>query len=359
MSLETIIIFRIGSLGDTVVALPCFHLIARSFPNARRIVVTDIPASHKAAPLEKVLNNSGLIDGVIYFPPSPRKLRDFLTLRTRIRETKARTLIYIADRSGQVVRTFRDLCFFRACGIRTIIGAPLLQELRRPQIDTVTGDTEREAERLARCLAPLGRIDLFNREGWDLRLQPDEIRIADSMLAPLAGRDFVAINIGGKVQTKDWGNDNWTALLQLMTPTHSNLALVFLGSEDEFDRSAGLAAMWSGSTLNLCGRLEPRESAAAMRRALFFLGHDSGPMHLADAVGIPCVGLFGNNNMPKWWHPMGHGHHIIHNMLGVREISPTEVHAAVCLTCRERGMIGIRAYQEASKACTDTRPAAE
>jgi ADP-heptose:LPS heptosyltransferase len=334
--LESIIIFRIGSLGDTVVALPCFHLIARSFPNSQRIVVTNIPASQKAAPLETVLENSGLIDDVIYFPPSPRKLRDFLTLRTRIRNTEAKMLIYIADRSGQVVRTLRDLCFFRACGIRSIIGVPLTRELRRPRIDTETGHTEREAERLARCLAPLGSIDLHNREGWDLRLQPDEMRTAERMLAPLAGRRFIAINIGGKIQTKDWGDDNWTALFRLMTPTHSDLALAFFGSEDESDRSAGLAAVWSGSTLNLCGRLKPRESAAAMQRALFFLGHDSGPMHLADAAGIPCVGLFGNNNMPKWWHPMGQGHHIIHNMRGVREISPDEVYAAVRLICRER-----------------------
>ena len=336
LALEAIIIFRIGSLGDTVVALPCFHMIARSFPDFRRIVVTDIPASQKAAPVEKVLNNSGLIDEVIYFPPSPRRLRDFLTLRRRIRETRAKNLIYIADRSGQVVRTFRDLCFFRTCGIRKIIGAPLSRELRRPRVvDTATGETEREAERLARCLAPLGPIDLHNREEWNLRLQPDEEQAAEKMLAPLVGQNFIAINIGGKIQAKDWGDDNWTALFQLMVPTHSNLTLVFLGSADEFDRSARLAAVWPGSTLNLCGRLEPRESAAAMQRALFFIGHDSGPMHLADAVGIPCVGLFGNNNMPKCWHPMGQGHHIIHNRSGVREISPDEVYAAVLSTSWE------------------------
>src|SRR5690348_7973995 len=68
----TILIFRIGSLGDTVVALPCFHRIARSFPDCRRIVVTDSPISEKAAPVISVLGDTGLVHGAIYFPPPPR-----------------------------------------------------------------------------------------------------------------------------------------------------------------------------------------------------------------------------------------------------------------------------------------------
>src|SRR5262249_62394923 len=60
-SKETILIFRTGSLGDTIVALPCFHWIARSFPESRRIVLTNTPVSEKAAPLESILANTGLI----------------------------------------------------------------------------------------------------------------------------------------------------------------------------------------------------------------------------------------------------------------------------------------------------------
>jgi hypothetical protein len=50
------------------------------------------------------------------------------------------------------------------------------------------------------------------------------------------------------------------------------------------------------------------------------------------AAGVPCVALFGNFNKPKWWHPMGQGHRTIHNLHGVREITPEEVYAAVCST---------------------------
>jgi ADP-heptose:LPS heptosyltransferase len=310
-----------------VVALPCFHQVARKFSKSLRILVTDIPSSQKAPSAESILGKSGLIDRVIHFPPPPRTIRDILNLWTQIRQTKSRTLIYIADRN--VLSTLRDIIFFRMCGIRHIIGAPLRQDLRRPRIDPATGDLEQEADRLLRCLWSLGPIDLNDRALWDLRLQPSEVAAAKKCLAPLGHKKFVVINAGGKVRSKDWGNENWIALLQLMANSYSHLSLVFVGSADEFDRSAEIAASWPGSTLNLCGALAPRESAAATKQAMAFIGHDSGPMHLAAAVGVPCVGLFGNFNRPKWWHPNGEGHHIIHNMGGIRKISPEEVYAAV------------------------------
>lgn len=331
--METIIIFRIGSIGDTVVALPCFHRVARSFPDARRIVVTDIPASQKASSVQSILGKSDLIHGTISFPPPPRSVQDILDLRTQIRATKAQTLIYIADRD--LPRAVRDLCFFRWCGIQRVVGAPLTSDLRVPHIDPATGLVESESMRLARCLEALGPIDLNDRSFWDLRLQPDEVDNADQRLAPLKGRRFVTVNVGGKVAHKDWGNDNWHFLFRLMAVRHSTLALVFVGSADEFNRSAELAALWPGPTLNLCGYLGPRESAAAMKRAELFVGHDSGPIHLAAAVGVRCVGMFGNFNMPKWWHPTGEGHRIIHDMRGVRMNSPEDVYAAIDLTLAE------------------------
>ena len=47
-----------------------------------------------------------------------------------------------------------------------------------------------------------------------------------------------------------------------------------------------------GAKVNLCGRLTPRETAAVLEHAEVFLGPDSGPMHLAASVGVPCVIAF-------------------------------------------------------------------
>jgi heptosyltransferase-3 len=43
-------------------------------------------------------------------------------------------------------------------------------------------------------------------------------------------------------------------------------------------------------------------------------------MHLAAAMGVRCIGLFGPNNPPGKWHPYGAGHLPLHDMRGVRHI---------------------------------------
>lgn len=326
MSPQTVLVFRIGSLGDTIVALPCFHHIAGTFPDARRVLLTNIPTSQKAATVESVIGNSGLVHDVIYFPGPPRRVHALLSLLARIRRTRATTLVYIADR--KLLPTLRDIVYFRACGIREVIGAPLSRDLRHLRVDPETGDREREAERLVRCLAPLGPIDLHDPHMWDLHLLPEEQRAADAAFAELGVDDFIAVSIGTKWRVNDWGDANWAELLRSLGSDWCNLALVFFGSGDEFNRSSRLAAEWRGRTLNLCGRLSPRESAAALQRALAFLGHDSGPMHLASAVGVPCVAIFGNRYPPKVWHPIGQYHRLIHNMHGVAAIPGAQVHEA-------------------------------
>src|SRR5919106_1776569 len=91
--------------------------------------------------------------------------------------------------------------------------------------------------------------------------------------------------------------------------------LAMLGAADERARSDALAANWPGNRANLCGRLTVRESAAALTRARIYLGHDSGPMHLAAAVGTPCVAVFSSRNLPGEWFPYGDRHRVLYHSI--------------------------------------------
>jgi ADP-heptose:LPS heptosyltransferase len=54
-----------------------------------------------------------------------------------------------------------------------------------------------------------------------------------------------------------------------------------------------------------------RESAALMESARFYLGNDTGVMHLAAAVGLCCVAVFSARNWPGIWEPYGKGHRML------------------------------------------------
>jgi heptosyltransferase-3 len=323
-----IIIYRLGSLGDTVVALPCFHKIAEAYPRSRRLVLTNFPVSSKAAPLAMVLDGSGLIDGVIQYPVQLRSPKAVWHLYRQLRDTGSDTLIYLAANRGKL-KLWRDLLFFRLCGFKNIIGAPLRSDLRGDRIDPTDATLEREAERLARSLHELGPIDLGASEAWDLHLTPAEIETARKAIAVFRHERFFALNMGGKVAANDWGEDNWFALIERLAVEYPALHLVVVGAAEDASRAERVLNRWPAKGVSVCGALTPRESAALLKEAHFFLGHDSGPLHLAAAMQTSCIGLFGNNNPPKKWHPYGNQHHVLHDMRGVRAIEVGTVQSAV------------------------------
>ncbi len=266
-----------GSLGDTVAALPCFHKLAEAFPNAERHVLTNIPVSAKAAALELILGKSGLIHGVIDYPLKLRSVRQMWSLARRLRALRARTLIYLTPSKGHIALLYRDLLFFRLSGFSRIIGAPVSRDLRSARVDPATGFDEYECSRLARSLAVLGPINLDDPKNWDLRLTEAEQKMGDQALAAFNREPFVAINMGGKVLENHWGRANWRELFRTLSVSHGGYGLLFLGAADEAEAVAGVADAWPGTVVNACGKLLPRESAGALGRASLFIGHDFGP----------------------------------------------------------------------------------
>ncbi|MDD5035766.1 MAG: glycosyltransferase family 9 protein [Methylococcaceae bacterium] len=310
---KSILIFRIGSLGDTIVALPALHLIARAFPEAERVLLTNFPLGigRKEAPMSSVLGDSNLVHDYMSYPIGLSNWKVTADLLRQIRVRGFETLVYLmSDRSR--FQLFRDDIFFHCAGVRNIVGLNHSREYHRRDLDPRTGLYESEASRLVRNLASLGKVDLSNPAWWNLELSARERSGAMSALQEWQGAQcFVAASVGTKVDVKDWGHERWMAWAKRFSGDHPELGLSLVGAPDEAERSAKLAACWSGPAINLCGRLTPRQSAVVLEQALFYVGHDSGPMHLASAVGTPCIAIFSGHNKPGEWFPCGEGHSIL------------------------------------------------
>lgn len=324
---NTVVIYRLGSLGDTLVALPCFHAIEQATPGQRRVVLTNFPVSSKAAPLQVVLGDNGLVHEAMAYPVGTRSLKALWALRKQLKALGSDTLYYLAAPRG-LAALRRDVLFFRLCGFKHIIGAPNTPDLQTWRSLDAQGKLEPECERLARSLSAGGqmpRLDLNDRSLWDLHLTAAEHAAAQAVTKPLANAPMLAINMGGKVAPKDWGEANWAVLLTALGRAHPGMGLLVVGAQEDSERAQRVTRGWAGPVVDACGRLSPRESAAAMSGASLFIGHDSGPMHLAATVGVPCVGLFGGYNQPVVWHPHGKQHRVIHRMSGVQDITVNDV----------------------------------
>ena len=302
-----ILIHRLGSLGDTVVALPAFRLIRQTYPAARITVLTNAPVSDQAAPLASVLENTGLIDTVIHYPVGLRDPAQLAALRAKLRAERFDLALSLTAARG-LAASLRDYFFFKACRIPKIIGIPLAR--RDLVCQPISGGLyESEAERLLRRVGKIGTVNLREAKWRDLALTPDETAAATRLLAEARIPDnFMAVSFGATSPLKDWGAENGRDLLARLGRDFLSLGLVLLGSTGELARNEMLLPSWPGPRVNLCGKTSPRVSAALLDRARLYLGHDSGPMHLAAAAGTRCVSIFSAQSPPGQWFPFGEGH---------------------------------------------------
>ncbi len=308
-----ILVYRLGSLGDTLLALPVFHLIRRRFPAAHVTVLTNRPVQAKAPALADVLEGAGLIDEFIDYPVGLRDWRSLSQLRGKIAVRRFDLAVNLGA-GWSFARSVRDHLFLRSCGIEQVIGTPWRRRDITCLPDAETGGHEWEAKRLARRVLPLGDAQLQRESSWDLGISVDETIAAKALLAP-HGVDsgFIAFSLGTKADVKDWTQPNWLALMRALAARHPGIALVGIGASDDIPRTADCLAQWEGPTANLCGAASVRTTAAVLSSARLFIGHDSGPMHLAATVGVPCVAIFAARNLPGQWYPRGQRNTVLYH----------------------------------------------
>jgi len=308
-----VLIYRLGSLGDTVVALPAFHWIRNQYCGERITALTNQPVHSKAPPLASVLENTGLVDDFMSYPVELRRFAELKRLRDAIAARRFHTVISLTASRG-LAKSLRDWFFFRWCGAQQIIGIPFRRADLQCHRNHGSGFYVSEAQRLLHRLPLHESINWEADKWWDLHLTRVEEHQAQELLDQSGVTPpFLAVSVGTKVEAKDWGEENWRALMRRIADQFYDLALVAVGATEESARSERLLALWPGIKANYCGRTSPRISAAVLKRAALFLGHDSGPMHLAASVGTECVAIFTTHARPGQWFPRGRQHTVLYH----------------------------------------------
>lgn len=107
------------------------------------------------------------------------------------------------------------------------------------------------------------------------------------VLFPGGGR-----NPGMTFDLKRWPAERYAMVADYLT-TEQHCTLIVAGNTDDAAVCQHIVTTASGRVLNLCGRTTLGQLAALYERANLYLGNDTGPMHLAAAVGLPVLAIFG------------------------------------------------------------------
>ncbi len=347
MPVDTILIFRTGQLGDTICALPAMRAVREAYPDAKMVLLTDRHPGSNYVLSQEILAPTGIFDEILTYIPGELNLRTARELIAKLRPYQFNLLVYLVGSRRATVRgLLRDMLFFRIAGVRRAVGfrKDIIDRFIRAQ--STVRQFDQESVRFLRMLHDAG-IPCSLKSKFDLPVGEMELRAVDRLwegVAVPANRPIVAVGPGSKMPAKRWPVERFCDVAITLVREY-NAFLIILGGAEDAQAGNKIVQCIPPYAVNWAGLTSIMESAAVLQRCHLYLGNDTGTMHLAAAVGIPCVAVFSARALPGVWYPYGDQHTVLrkdvpcqycmlvecvkHQMRCLKEISVDEV-VAVC-----------------------------
>ncbi len=312
-TLQRILIIRLGALGDVVRTLPALRAIRHRLPRAH------ISWLVEEGSLE-LLEGHPDLDQVILLPRrqfSTELRRPWLLHRGLgriggiVRQLRAEKFDAVFDLHGLL----KSGLLARACGAPVRFGFP--RDLARENSHrflthplAVPPEVKNRVDRLFHMLTAAG-IEPRPEAGSGIFPPDQALEAVDRYLeqtVPDGSRGVAVVAVGSSVQQswKRWPVDRFAGLAAGLTNRLPLEVLLAWGPGEREMAEAVLQAAGNPPHVHLAPPLKLMELAALLQRCRLFVGGDSGPMHLAAAMGAPVVGIFGPTD-PELNRPLAPG----------------------------------------------------
>ena len=125
---------------------------------------------------------------------------------------------------------------------------------------------------------------------WNFPVSEEAVGFVDSLIS--AEERVLLVSPCSSLQSRNWGVDRYTAVANYAVKQHG-MTVVLSGGGSELERSIGetIESSMGKQVINLIGKVTLPQLIALLKRADVVLTPDSGPMHLANAVGTAVIGL--------------------------------------------------------------------
>ena len=310
---KRIAIFRMGHLGDTVVALPAFWTVRKRFPDAYIVFFSQEHGKGSLAQQAEVLRRGTVFDDYLGYPAGGTKL-DILRTLVRLRRHRIDTVVYIPSiRTPAQIK--RDRLFFRLAGVRKIVGMtgfmgmdywprgnplPLVEH----EVDLLLGYLSKDGVEVEDDPTTIMDLGLSDAE------RAEAVRFLDAKGVDRT-RPILGIGPGSKMPSKLWPVERFVEVAKRLEDEFDPTFVVFGSAAERETCEVVSSALRRG--VNAAGELSIRGSAAVFEHCDLYVGNDTGTMHLAASAGVRCVALFSARDWPGRWFPYGKGH-VVHRI---------------------------------------------
>jgi ADP-heptose:LPS heptosyltransferase/GT2 family glycosyltransferase len=306
--IQRILVVKLDHIGDFVTALPPIRRLRKLFPHAR-ITVLAGPASRAFIALESCIDE--FIPFAFFHARSQLGERDltredFAALAEQLRP-------YRFDLAVDLRKHLSTRDVLQYTGARFLAGFDYLGQF--PYLDiALDWDGDRSLQRkrshivddLMALVNAIGRASETER----LLIQPGPTampltELPDQVQA-LFGKPVVAIHPGAGNITKQWPEEHFSALIDMLIE-RNDVNILLVGGADEVEVATILlgSVQHSDQVASMVGRTSLTDLPRLLKNCALYIGNDSGPKHIAAAVGIPTVGIHSGVVDPVEWGPIG------------------------------------------------------
>jgi len=288
-----ILVIRGGAIGDFILTLPAIAALRARFPEAH-LEVLGYPH------IAQLALAGGLVNRVE--PIEARGLAGFFARYGKLAED----LVDYFSEFDLVISYLYDPDEIFEINLRRCMHGQFISGPHRP-------DEQAGVHAAKAYLKPLERLAIF-----DARHVPE---LSFDAIGPRLNQ--IALHPGSGSERKNWHEANWAELIDYLVGS-TELPLLLTGGEAEGERLRRLATRIPAERLTLAQSLPLGEVAQLLQRSAVFVGHDSGISHLAAAVGLAGVVLWGDTVEAVWRPPsekmviLGHPGGLVN--LSVREV---------------------------------------
>ena len=303
-------------IGDMVLLTPALRAIKRAFPES---FLTFLLRQQ----VEEMMNRNPYVDRCFVDPKAPGRLRSYARLHRQLHSEEFDIAVVLHPTSiRNVILPFlarvpirvgsnnngRGILLTKSCpnfsGIHEIerylaVVNALNQEVKKPTafLDKTKSEAQTELEY------------------WHTETDRQSIKALLKCEGVSSEDKLIAINLGTTWETKQWSMRKYDIVIKEISDIFPSFKIILTGSEAE--RALVDELTQTDSTVNLVGKTDIVQLGALLERAEVCLTCDSGPMHIAAAVGTPTIALFGPTD-PIRHRPFGKGHTVIEKPIACR-----------------------------------------
>jgi ADP-heptose:LPS heptosyltransferase len=306
---KEILIHTSGSLGDILVLFPIMAGIRKQNPDARITLLNKHDTFFSASPLE-LSRQAGYVDDIkITKRWSLRLMKLFSFLPGLGRKKYDQVYWLIRDSRTLSNKIRREKAFFQRLSKSSVLGMtsllkfddknqyfPRVGELLLERINTNNPNPIKPGTHLF----PLTKEDLGEARKYihGLGLPEDCIPFAAC--------------IGGKKPVCHWPLEKYEVLLNKII-AETNAVPVFIGGPFDRDNIQFLMQKLPAGRTFYASELasDLRKTIGLLSQMSFYLGNDTGTMHLAASAGLQCIVMMPSHNFKGLWNPLGEGHFIL------------------------------------------------